>query len=241
MGNAVPRYFAPGLTNWAGVGILRVSTPSHPLTTLPMFIVNTALEIARLVFYTGMHIDIHAMHESVLVTEKLVNAQLRGARRDPFNLLNHVPLKNISGGIGQLLAGVYGHITGGILMNPHEAGYPDMLPNVDAAMPWVANPTTAPFPGGFDCKGNKARTPGAVTLSSHHVNTGTALLAAWNITDENKVFINGAYFVNNIVPADWKMRGRVNPNSKTTNAASLLKTGKQKVRDGWIVKRETFL
>lgn len=156
------------------------------------------------------------------------------------SLLNNIPLKNLSGAVGECFGQHLAKLTHTLQKNPHESGAPDFLPRVPSAAEWFTTPTKTYYPdGGFDTKASYSKELkfSEVSASSHHDQTTTVLVVQW-IFRNNVPEIVGIYFTNELTPSDWK-RSVGKPGSKTTNAATLTPTGKHKLRSGWLVLHHT--
>lgn len=160
-------------------------------------------------------------------------------------ILDNIPDKNRSGGIGECLGQAYCIVTGnGVKKNPHESGSPDYFPMVEESMPWFKNPTKETYIiGGFDCKGVKTQNSNfnGAKASSHHTQTTSPLVVSWRYFGEIPQII-GVYYTNEMDEQDWKI-GSIpqNNGSKPTSAARLLNTGIDKLRKGWMVLHKSVV
>ena len=218
------------------------------------FILNKSLSPSQLMFHPaagGMswHIDQHLMLDAALKTNGDMEFQFEEHRKweekGMATLLKHIPLKNLSGAVGECLGANYCSLSSSdIRRNPHEAGSPDFLPYFTATEQWISTPTkTAYRQGGFDAKGCKVSDMKfmCVDASSHHDQTGTILVAAWT-QHEGRPQIIGVFYTNALVAADWKIGSLPKNNgSKPTSSAQLLLTGLEKLRTGWILLHRSVL
>ena len=169
-----------------------------------------------------------------------IRQQYIDADRYPAALIKNVPLKNLSGAVGECFGQHLSLVTNTIQKNPHESGTPDFLPVVNKSVEWITTPTRDYYPyGGFDTKASYSKQLkfSEVSASSHHDKTSTVLVIQWAFQHQVPVII-GIYYTNSLIPSDWKKTvGK--PGSKTTNAAVLTATGKDKLRKGWVVLHHT--
>lgn len=189
------------------------------------------------------HIDPDIMLSAAIKTNKDVEFQFEEHRKweekGMATLLKHIPLKNLSGAVGECLGANYCMLSSqDIRRNPHEAGSPDFLPYFTATEEWIKNPTKVAYKqGGFDAKGCKISDMKfmCVDASSHHDQTEIILVAAWK-QHEGRPQIIGVFYTNNLVASDWKIGSLPKNNgSKPTSSAQLLLTGLEKLRTGWLL------
>ena len=216
------------------------------------FIVNKNLSAAQLTFHppTGSSswiIDPLLMLQAVIKTNGDILLQMK-QNRDWEDmgipaLLKHIPLKNLSGAIGECLGSNYCRLCPhDIRRNPHEAGSPDFLPYFTGTEKWIKEPTKTTYKtGGFDAKGVKISGLKfmEVDASSHHDQTTTILVSAWQEIDGEPQIV-GCFYTNELLNSDWKV-GSIpkNNGSKPTSSAQLLISGLDKLRRGWIVLHES--
>lgn len=227
------------------------------------FVINRSLLAAELNFHpsvNGMlwHIDQDIVLSAVIKTNKDMDFQLeehaKWEQKDIPTLLGHIPLKNLSGAIGEVLGANYCFLSDqDIRRNPHESGSPDYLPYFTATEEWIKKPTKdAYLHGGFDSKGCKVNEIKfmSVDASSHHDQTSTILVAAWKMEAWSKESwkehpwkekkerpqIVGVFYTNALAKTDWKIGSLPKNNgSKPTSSAQLLLSGLEKLRSGWVV------
>lgn len=205
------------------------------------FIVNPLLNDDDLLYHKDdevtMRFNIDDVIKSITNTNNDIRMQYEDAQKYPAALLRNIPLKNLSGAVGECFGQHLALITKTIKKNPHEAGAPDFLPSVPSSQPWFDNPTQKYYSnGGFDTKASfsDSRKFVGVAASSHHNQTSTVLVVQWSFSEENIPEIIGVFYTNKLTPSDWKLSiGK--PGSKTTNAAVLTAEGKDKLRKGWVV------
>jgi len=154
-------------------------------------------------------------------------------------ILDHIPDKNKSGGIGECLGTSYCQITNNnVRKNPHESGSPDFIPFFEDSRYIFDAPTKETYKlGGFDSKGVKLRTMRFmdVKASSHHTQTSSPLVTAWNYFNEVPQII-GVFYTSRLTEEDWKkVSSSKNSNSKLTSNARLLSSGLEKIRMGWLI------
>jgi hypothetical protein len=154
-------------------------------------------------------------------------------------LLRNIPLKNLSGSVGECFGVHLCMLLGNIQKNPHEASAPDFIPTVPSSKQWFTNPTKEYYAlGGFDTKASYSKDKkftGAKAFS-HHTQTSTILVVQWAMSADKIPEIIGIYYTNKLTPDDWKMsNGKTN--SKTTPSARLNADGIRKLRAGWLVLR----
>lgn len=209
---------------------------------------NNSLTPADLVFHppTGglaWAFDTNLMLASVLKTNADLKVQFEQHAKWRASgmvlVLDNIPDKNMSGGVGECLGSAYCMATnGGVRKNPHESGSPDFFPFFEGSRPWFESPTKATYKiGGFDTKGVKLSTLRfmMVTASSHHTQTSSPLIAAWSYFGETPQIV-GVFYTNKLGDEDWKI-GSIpkNDGSKPTSSARLLRSGLEKIRAGWMI------
>lgn len=204
---------------------------------------NTNLSIDDLIYYEGeqtMWFDLNDLVHAIHATNEEIQQQYVDSKKYIAPLLMNVPLKNLSGSVGEALGQHVANITGTFKKNPHEAGAPDFLPLVESSKSWFDKPTQKYFElGGFDTKASYAADKkfASANASSHHDQTTTVFVVQWTFSANKVPEIIGVYYTNKLTRLDWKLsRGKVG--SKTTNAAMLTASGKDKLRRGWIILRE---
>jgi hypothetical protein len=170
--------------------------------------------------------------------ETQINQFERWRREGVVVLWDGILHKNRSGAVGECLGMAYCVLAGStIAKNPHEAGSPDFFPLLESTQTYLDSPVSDSYKGGgFDAKGCKISDMKfmSVVASSHHRQTNTVLVVAWNYFGGFPKILS-AFFANNLTAEDWKI-GSVpkNDNSKPTSSASLLKSGMDKIRMGWM-------
>ena len=209
---------------------------------------NKSLTPADLVFHpptSGLAwaFDIDLMLASVIKTNADLKIQFdqhaKWRAAGMVLVLDNIPDKNKSGGIGESLGSAYCMAANsGIRKNPHESGSPDFFPFFEGSRPWFESPTKTTYDiGGFDTKGVKLSTLKfmKVTASSHHTQTSSPLIVAWSYFGETPQ-IAGVFYTNKLSVKDWKI-GSIpkNDESKPTSSARLLHSGLEKVRAGWMI------
>jgi len=211
------------------------------MTTRDQYIINTTLTDKHLTYCEVgeqvMKFDVDMLIQAIINSNEDFKRQFEDAHKYPAALLKNIPLKNLSGAVGECFGQQVAIIAQTIKKNPHEAGAPDFLPVVPSAQPWFDNPTQKYYSfGGFDTKSsfsNERKFVG-VAASSHHDQTRTVLVVQWSYDSNGVPEIIGVFYTNELVPSDWRLSvGK--PGSKTTNAATLTATGKDKLRKGWVV------
>jgi hypothetical protein len=204
---------------------------------------NTKLTNEDLTYYSGetsMQFNIEQLIAAVNSTNADNRRQYEDTKNYTASLLRNIPMKNLSGAVGECYGQHLALITGTLKKNPHEAGAPDFLPIVKSSNPWFETPTSKYFnDGGFDTKASYSanKEVSKATASSHHNQTKTVLVIQWAYSDDGIPEVIGVYYTNKLIPDDWRLSiGK--PGSKTTNAATMTASGKDKLRRGWIILRE---
>jgi len=146
--------------------------------------------------------------------------------------------KNRSGAFGECLAAAYCTLSKTrIVKNPHEAASPDFIPLFEGTVSYIEKPTDKAYlGGGFDAKASKMSDGKFMSIkaSSHHKQTTTVLVVGWGYF-KGMPKILSACFSNSLDQDDWKISGIPKGNeSKPTSSASLLKSGLDKIRSGWM-------
>lgn len=209
--------------------------------TSAQFVVNPSLTDNTLVYYADkiqvMQFNTNDIINAIINANNDIRRQYEDTKKYPAALLSNIPLKNLSGAVGECFGQHIALITKTIKKNPHEAGAPDFLPVVPSAQSWFDTPTQKYYAnGGFDTKASfsEKRKFVGVAASSHHNQTSTVLVVQWSFTKDNIPEIIGVFYTNELTPNDWRLTvGK--PGSKTTNAATLTAAGKDKLRRGWVV------
>jgi hypothetical protein len=218
------------------------------------FIVNKGLAPERLLFHPDSSgkkwfFDPEDMLKAVLKTNADLEFQIKWhiEQRElgVVLILDNIPDKNRSGGIGECLGQAYCMIVGGVVKkNPHESGSPDFFPVVKESMPWFKEPKKDTYTiGGFDTKGVKIQNSNftGAKASSHHTQTSSPLVVAWRYFDEIPQII-GVYYTNEMDEKDWKIGSIPQDNgSKPTSSARLLNTGIDKLRKGWMILHKSIV
>lgn len=204
---------------------------------------NTKLTSDDLTYFNGptpMRFDIDQLITAVHNTNADIKKQYTDTQKYIASLLRNIPMKNLSGAVGECYGQHLAIITGNLIKNPHEAGAPDFLPITDSSKPWIDAPTQKYFhDGGFDTKASYSHNKefSKVSASSHHNQTSTVLVVQWTFNEKLIPEVIGIFYTNQLTPTDWKLSiGK--PGSKTTNAAAMTSSGKDKLRKGWIILRE---
>lgn len=156
--------------------------------------------------------------------------------RHKYDPANFIPMRNLSGGIGEAFAEMLADITDGLKINPHPDGYPDVLPNTKEAQNWIKNPTLQNFKdGGFDIKAKYIGADSKIDVgaSAHHIQTTSVLNVIWKWKDDVP-FIIGIAYTDKLTPKDWPTPSKGKAGSKTTPSCSINKTGKVKLRSNWL-------
>lgn len=208
------------------------------------FTINENLSSNDLVYYEGKK-KFRLNVQTVINAIKSANSDIAKQYADMNNgtyvapLLRNIPLKNLSGAVGECFGEHLCLLLGNIKKNPHEASAPDFIPIVPSSKKWFSNPTTEYYPyGGFDTKASftKDKKFTSASASSHHNQTSTVLVVQWTMNSKNVPEIIGVFYTNKLTKKDWRIStGKVG--SKTTNAAALTAKGMDKLRSGWIVIR----
>lgn len=203
---------------------------------------NNKLTNEDLTYYTGetsMRFNIEQLIAAVNSTNADIRRQYEDTKNYTASLLRNIPMKNLSGAVGECYGQHLANITGNLKKNPHEAGAPDFLPITESSRPWFENPTQKYFnDGGFDTKASYSanKEVSKVSATSHHDQTKTVLVIQWAFSDDNIPEVIGVYYTNRLTSSDWRLSvGK--PGSKTTNAAAMTASGKDKLRKGWIILR----
>jgi hypothetical protein len=211
------------------------------------FAVNQNITSDALTYYNvggaRMTLTPDLLTEAVVNTNEEIKLQFRDAVRYKVPLLLNVPLKNLSGAVGECFGQHVALLCGTVEKNPCEAGAPDFLPIVESSKQWFTAPTKAYYDlGGFDTKASfcKNRHFTCVTASSHHNQTSTVLVVQWAYDVNEVPEVIGIFYTNALTRDDWKLSlGK--PGSKTTNAAALTASGTDKLRRGWVVLDESVV
>lgn len=216
---------------------------NHHFIMKHTYIKNTKLTDADLTYYTGkisMQFDVEQLITAATNTNTDIRRQYEDTHKYTASLLRNIPMKNLSGAVGECYGQHLALITGNLKKNPHEAGAPDFLPITEVSKPWFENPTQKYFhDGGFDTKASYSPNKefSKVSASSHHNQTSTVLVIQWTFSTDMIPEVIGVFYTNKLIPTDWKLSvGK--PGSKTTNAAAMTSTGKDKLRKGWIILRD---
>lgn len=204
------------------------------------YMVNKNLTADDLTYYNGMRFDITQLEDAVNLANNEIREQYNDAKKYKASLLMNIPMKNLSGAVGEVFGQILATITNTLKKNPHEAGAPDFLPITESSKPWFQFPTKNYFTeGGFDTKASYSldKEFSKAAASSHHNQTTTVLVVQWAFSTDGIPEIIGIYYTNKLTTDDWKLSvGR--PGSKTTNAAAMTASGKDKLRKGWILLRD---
>lgn len=153
-------------------------------------------------------------------------------------LWDHVMHKNRSGAVGECLGAAYCQLLNQrVVKNPHESGSPDFFPLIKETKSYLETPTKDSYlDGGFDAKGCKIPDMSFMKIeaSSHHRQTTTVLVTAWNYVKDVPQII-GCMFANDLNKDDWKISSiPKNDESKPTSSARLLPSGVDKLRRRWL-------
>ena len=169
--------------------------------------------------------------------EKMISA-IQGF---PFHPYNFIPLRNKSGGVAEGLAAMFCSKTNSHVENPHEDGYPDILPNNEEARDWIKTPTLEDFrgEGGFDMKAKYIKDRVDTNASAHHRKTTHVMNVIW--TFENGIpKIIGITYADDLIEDDWGKPNMGTKESKTTPSCSVNKFGKRKLRAGWVLMEDNL-
>ena len=157
-------------------------------------------------------------------------------KRHKYDPANYVPMRNISGGVGEAFAQMLADETDDLKVNPHPDGYPDILPNTKEAKKWLETPLLEDFKmGGFDVKSKFISEDSKIdtNASAHHVYTTSVLNVIWKW--KNSVpFIVGITYTDKLTEKDWPAPSKGKAGSKTTPSCSINKSGKVKLRNNWL-------
>jgi len=153
--------------------------------------------------------------------------------------------KNKSGAFGECLAAAYCALSKtSLVKNPHESASPDFIPLFEGTASYIEKPTEKTYlGGGFDAKASKMSDFKFMSIkaSSHHRLTTTVLVVGWGYF-KGMPKILSACFCNNLVQEDWKI-GSIpkGDDSKPTSSATLLKSGLDKIRSGWVFVHQSVV
>lgn len=167
------------------------------------------------------------------------------AIRHRYDPANFIPLRNISGGVGESFTKMLVERDSGtsMIVNPHEDGYPDILPLVKESRDWIQTPTRKDFTqGGFDVKSKYVDNASKIDVgaASHHIKTKSIFNIIWAF-EEKSPFIVAICYTNKLDESDWGTPAKVNLSSKTTPSCSLKKSGKIKLRRNWMFVHKDFI
>jgi len=125
--------------------------------------------------------------------------------------------------------------------NPHEDGYPDILPNNEEAKPWIETPTLKDFKGagGFDMKSTYVNGKIDTNASAHHKKTTSVMNVIWTFKNEIPQII-GITYTDDLTENNWGTPSPGRSGSKTTPSCSINKFGKIKLRAGWMLMEENL-
>ena len=159
----------------------------------------------------------------------------------PFHPYNFIPLRNKSGGVAEGLAGMFVSKVNSHVENPHEDGYPDILPNNEEAKPWIETPTLKDFKGsgGFDMKSKYVNGKIDTNASAHHKKTTSVMNVIWTFKNEIPQII-GITYADDLTENNWGTPSPGSSGSKTTPSCSINKFGKIKLRAGWVLMEENL-
>lgn len=188
--------------------------------------------------YNGIYLNLSLLGEAILK----FNDYQHQEKEDPYKLIKFVPSRNLSGALAEQFGQMYINRDNNIKKNLHGDGYPDHLPNVAEAIPWITKSNRTSFKnGGYDIKAHLLKEPllqnvsSSVSASAHHTQTERALIVQW--TDENKKtdpYIVGIYYRTDLDTNDWGAVSTVTVTSKTTNCTNLNVNGKRKFLQNWL-------
>lgn len=212
------------------------------------FVINANLSTKDLTFHpptcgTSWELSPTTMLEAVVKTNREIIIQMNQNNEWEASgippLLKHIPPKNLSGAIGECLGSNYCILNkSDIRKNLHEAGSPDFLPYFTGTEKWIKKPTKIKYKkGGFDTKGCKISNLKfmEVCASSHHDQTNTILVTAWQ-DFEGIPQIVACFYTNRIKNSDWKIGSIPKGNgARPTSSAQFLKSGLEKLRKGWML------
>ena len=160
-----------------------------------------------------------------------------------YHWCNHIPLRNLSGGIGEALAGMFLSKTNSHVENPCPDGHPDILPNNEEARPWIETPKLEDFmgEGGFDMKANIQKSGDSIDTkpAAHHRFTTSVMNVLWEERNDFPQII-GITYADDLIEDDWSIPSLGKAGSKTTNSCSVLRGGKRKLRAGWVLMEDNL-
>lgn len=212
------------------------------------FVTNSRLKQSDLSFFTDKNgtswfFDINLMLEAVTKINLHLTKQFLWHQEQEklgmISILKNIPIKNISGGVGESLGECYCRLTDGkVRKNPHESGSPDFIPYTEVSKAWFDEPNNKSFEeGGFESKGSKMTNKRFTTVkpSSHHTQTSSPVTVAWDFFYGIPLVL-GVFYTCNLNENDWKIGSIPQENdSKLTSSARLLNSGIEKIRSGWLI------
>jgi hypothetical protein len=197
-------------------------------------------ENANLYYAKGLYLT----YEMVLTAvKKSVEFWSGDAKPHPYSPYLHIPSRNLSGGVGDAFGKILADYTYYLHANEHQDGYPDILPYNDDSYSWIVNPTKDHFyGGGFDMKATEIKGRLNPNASSHHRKTTSIMNTLWKINEEGICQIIGIAFANNLCEDDWAIPTKIKEGGgKTTPNCCLRTSGKQKLRNNWVLLHKKSL
>ena len=184
-------------------------------------------------------------HEMINILKECIiewNEGMKAAKSIfPFHPYNYIPLRNKSGGVAEGYAALFCTKTDSHVENPHPDGYPDILPNNEDASYWIETPTLEDFKGegGFDMKSLYIKDKVDTNASAHHKKTTCVMNVIWKFENDIPKII-GVTYADNLTEDDWGTPTMGKKESKTTPSCSVNKSGKKKLRSGWVIMEENL-
>lgn len=150
-------------------------------------------------------------------------------------------------------------------INPHQDGYPDLIPRIDAACDYYDNMTAAgrlndklawtdPGFGGVEVKATCGDTPKASEVAkpdlyeersslvekfiwkSHHQSTNRLFAVTWDFVDGIPT-VTAGMFRNDLELSDWgKIAKPRSGGGRTTSVSNMKASGRAKMAEGWLVR-----
>lgn len=167
----------------------------------------------------------------------------------PPALFKSIDYKTTGSLIGAVFCGYLADNIEGAIVNPIEKGYPDIIPEdgENASKTLLRN-----YPNGIEVKGTIGSvTTGAnmqagetriskltgITWQAHHRQANNIVGIIWDFANHVDGFnipaITGVFFTENLEVEDWgKISGTTGRNTKVSG---MLKSGKEKMGEGWIL------
>lgn len=184
-----------------------------------------------------------------------------GKMRVPFSRL--LGIRGVSVAVSAVLVSEVANSFIWLWENPHQDGYPDLLPNTPALSTYITSVLAAnqwtdksawtdPGLGGIEVKvtsgsvpTKKAKPDVGIERSSlvnrfdwkaHHRQTNNLFGATWDFID-GVPQITSAFYSNELVPDDWgKVVVPKDNGSRTTSVSVMKRSGLDKMAAGWMVR-----